>query len=392
MLGGVTNAADRASSGVLTQTFDPGLVDTVTAEGGAVWERQRDLPARLTLYLVLALWLWRNLSYKKVWRRLADGCAFSGGADDLALPATGAPEASSITRARARLGTEPLALLFAETAGPLARPDTPGAWWRGLRLTAVDGTCLDVANTPENREAFGGPTDGAFGQLRLVCHCEIGTRAVIDAAFDAYATSEKALTERITASFRRGMLAVFDSGFCGSDLYEQVTATGCEVIMRAGAQFGLTPVQVLPDGSYTAHLKAGGPLVRVIEYTVYTTDPDTGAETTGETITLVTSLTDPDLWPIEDFPGLYASRWESEILYDAVKTELRGGTTVRFRSQTPDLVRQEAWALLLVYQALSDLIGRTAGPAGLDPDRISFTTALNTARRSVKQTGRPFSP
>jgi hypothetical protein len=290
------------------------------------------------------------------------------------------------------LGTEPLALLFAETAGPLARPDTPGAWWRGLRLTAVDGTCLDVANTPANREAFGGPEGGAFPQIRLVAHCEIGTRAVIDAAFDAYATSEKALTERIIASFRRGMLAVFDSRFCGSDLYEQIRATGCEVIMRAGAQFGLAPVQVLPDGSYTAHLKQGGPLVRVIEYTVYVTDASTGSETTGETITLVTSLLDPQLWPIEDFPGLYASRWESETLYDAVKTELRGGTSVQFRSQTPDLVRQEAWALLLVYQALSDLIGRTAGPAGLDPDRISFTTALNTARRSVTRTGRPFSP
>ena len=98
------------------------------------------------------------------------------------------------------------------------------------------------------------------------------------------------------------------------------------------------------------------------------------------------------MFPIDEFPALYASRWESELLFDAVKTELRGGTGVRFRSGTPDLVRQEAWALLLVYQALSDLIGRAAGPSGLDPDRISFTTALNTARRSVNQTGRPFSP
>lgn len=259
MLGGVTNAADRASFGVLTQTFDPSLVDTVTAEGGAVWQWQRDLPARLTVYLVLALWLRRNLSYKEVWRRLADGCAFGGGADGLDLATAGAPVASSITRARARLGAEPLALPFAETAGPLAQPEAPGAWWRGLRLTAVDGTCLDIANTPANREAFGGPEDGAFPQIRLVAHCEIGTRAIIDAAFDAYHTSEKALTERIMASFRRGMLAVFDSGFCGSDLYEQVTATGCEVIMRAGAQFTLTPVQVLSDESYTARLKADGP-------------------------------------------------------------------------------------------------------------------------------------
>ncbi|WP_239643905.1 IS4 family transposase [Nocardiopsis kunsanensis] len=386
----MTNAADRASFGVLTQTFAADLVDLVTTQGGALQQRRRELPARLTLYLVLALWLWRNLSYKEIWRRLADGCAFSGGDQHLAVPASDAPEASSVTRARARLGTEPLALLFARTAGPLAPADTPGAFWRGYRLTAVDGTCLDVPDTAANRAAFSGPTDRTFPQIRLVAHCEIGTRCLIDASFDAYNTSEKALCEALAPSFAPDMLTVFDAGFCGTDLYRTITATGAHVIMRAGAQFDLVPVQVLADGSYTAHLKKGGPLVRVIEYTVYT---DTGrTETTGETITLVTSLLDPGRYPIADFPGLYASRWEAEILYDAVKTELRGGATVRFRSQTPDLVRQEAWALLLAYQAVSDLITRAAGYARLDPDRVSFTTALNTARRSVNQTGRRFSP
>lgn len=164
--------------------------------------------------------------------------------------------------------------------------------------------------------------------------------------------------------------------------------------MRAEAQFDLAPITVLDDGSYTAHLKKGGPLVRVIEYTVYTkTETAQGhTSTVGETITLVTSLLDEVLAPIADFLGLYAARWEAEILFDAVKTELRGGTTVRFRSQSPDLVRQEAWALLLLYQAISDLITRAAGYQQLDPGRVSFTTALNTARRSVNSTGRRFSP
>ncbi|SIO85876.1 Mobile element protein [Nocardiopsis sp. JB363] len=394
ILDGVTNAADRASFGVLTQTFAPDLVEAVTIQGGALQQRQRELPAQLTLYLVLALWLWRNLSYKEVWRRLADGCAFSGGAPDLPVPASGAPQASSITRARERLGTEPLALLFAQTAGPLADPETPGAFWRGYRLSAVDGTCLDVPDTAANRACFGGPTDGAFPQLRLVAHSEIGTRCLIDASFDAYNTSEKALCERLADSFAPDMLTVFDAGFCGTDLYRTITATGAQTIMRAGAQFELAPLEVLSDGSYTAQLSKGGPLVRVIEYTVYTDTqtPQGHKSTVGETITLVTSLLDIDRFPIADFPGLYAARWEAEILFAAVKTELRGGTTVRFRSQTPDLVRQEAWALLLLYQALSDLITRAAGHAQLDPDRISFTTALNTARRSVNQTGGRFSP
>ena len=91
ILKNVTNAADRASFGVLTQTFAPDLVQAVATQGGATEHRQRELPARLTPYLVLALWLWRNLSYKEVWRRLADGCAFTAGSPSLPVPASGAP-------------------------------------------------------------------------------------------------------------------------------------------------------------------------------------------------------------------------------------------------------------------------------------------------------------
>src|SRR5699024_8049250 len=145
---------------------------------------------------------------------------------------------------------------------------------------------LYSTNTAANHAAFRGPTDGDFRQIRLIAHCEIGTRALIDASFDTYATSEKALCERLAASFALDMLTVFDSGFCGSDLYSTITATGPQVIMRAGAQFDLTPITVLSDGSYTAHLKKGGPLVRVIEYTIYTdTESAHGHQSTvGETI------------------------------------------------------------------------------------------------------------
>ena len=131
-------------------------------------------------------------------------------------------------------------------------------------------------------------------------------------------------------------------------------------------------------------------IVRVIEYTIFTVSDE--GEEIGETITLVTSLLDPGRFPAADFPDRYHQRWESETLYDAVKTTIRGGTAVRFRSTTPGGVAQEAWALLLVYQALSDLICRAAGADRLDPDRISFTTALNLARRSIAHTGEDFSP
>lgn len=110
----------------------------------------------------------------------------------------------------------------------------------------MDDTCLDVPYTAANRAAFGGPTDGAFPRLRLVAHGEVGSRALIGASFDAYATSERALCERLSASFAPDMLTVLDAGFCGSDLYTTIRATGAQVIMRAGAQFELAPWRCWP--------------------------------------------------------------------------------------------------------------------------------------------------
>src|SRR5699024_6600768 len=294
----------------------------VTTQGGALQQRRRELPAPLTLYLVLALWLWRNLSYKEVWRRLADGCAFTGPAPGLPVPASGAPEASSISRARERLGTHPLALLFDQTRGPLADAATPGAFWRGYHLSAVDGTCLDVCDTSANREAFGGPTGGAFPPdppsgprrdqhkrtdrrlLRRLCHQRK----------DPVRAPGRLLHARHAHHLRRGLLRL------GPVHHDHCYRRPGHHARRGPVRPG--PLQVLDDGSYTAYLSKGGPLVRVIEYTVHAdTETDQGTTSAvGEIITLVTSLLDPQAHPISDFPGLYAARWEAEMLFDAVKT------------------------------------------------------------------------
>jgi len=130
--------------------------------------------------------------------------------------------------------------------------------------------------------------------------------------------------------------------------------------------------------------KDGDPItVRIIEYSVTTRD-EHGA-TTSELFCLATTLLDPELWPIEEFPALYHERWRAETLLDAVKTDLRGGPDVLTRSQSPEGTRQEIWALFCLYQALADLVGDAARHHRVDPDRISFLRARNTARRSVSR-------
>src|SRR5699024_2036633 len=147
-------------------------------------------------------------------------------------------------------------------------------------------------------------------------------------AVGAYGESEKALLLKMIDQLGAGQVAVLDRGFCGYDLFEHIRSTGAEVLMRAGAQFGLKPKEVLADGSWIAHLNKPGRRsvpVRVIEYSVTSTDTFTGEETVGETMTVITSLLDTVRDPIEDFPVLYRQRWTCETVYDQVKTDLRGG-------------------------------------------------------------------
>src|SRR5918995_3711022 len=145
--------SDRIAIGVLTSTYPPELVDRVVAEAGRTQQRQRLLPARVVVWLVLAMALFSGQAYEEVARLLAGGVGWARRWQQwFRVPSTPA-----IAKARARLGAEPLARLFVEVARPLATPDTTGAWYRGWRLLAIDGTCLDVADTPANDQAFGRP-------------------------------------------------------------------------------------------------------------------------------------------------------------------------------------------------------------------------------------------
>lgn len=192
------------------------------------------------------------------------------------------------------------------------------------------------------------------------------------------------------------MLVLADRNFLSWKLWRDAATTGAELLWRVSDSFTLPVLEGLPDGSHLSILrpprkKDGDPItVRVIEYSVRTRD-EYGV-TTSELFCLATTLLDPQLWPIEEFPALYHERWRVEALLNAVKTDLRGGPDVLTRSQSPDGTRQEIWALFCLYQALADLVGDAARHHRVDPDRISFLRARNTARRSVSRIPADFPP
>src|SRR6266516_2541221 len=399
---------DRISIGVLTRAFPPELVDEAVTVTGTREQRRRLLPARLMVYFVLALWLFRgrNSGYGQVMAKLADGLYHQRrGADLLAgrLDPAGwvdagdgrrwkQPNISSLSRGRGKLGPDPVRALFEQVAGPTGADDAAGVFCCGLRVISIDGSTTDVPDGEENDAFFGRPSnqsrDGALPQVRWVAAAESGTGSLLGAAMGPYRTAEQPLALDLLGCFGPGMLVLADRKFLSWSLAREFLATGAHILWRASAAFALKPVKVLADGTYLAELKpprkSDGPplLVRVIEYTVHTAPEDGGGEENSEVFCLVTSLLDPQEYPALDLACCYPARWGCETVIGHHKTDMGEGQPV-LRSKDPAGVEQEMWALFAAYQAICQLIGAGVDAAGIPPDKVSFPHALAAAASTI---------
>lgn len=382
--------SDHVALGVLTRTFPAELVDEVVRAMGRAEQRHRLLPARLVAYYVLAMALFSDAGYEEVMRNLVEGLSWeSGWRQHWTVPSQPA-----ISQARARLGPEPIAELFARACVPLATAETPGAFWRGLRLVSMDGSTLDVADTPENAEVFGRPGSGrgegvgAFPQLRLVALAECGTHAMFAAAMGPCTTGEATLARELIGAMGPGMLVLADRGFTAHPLFTAAAGTGAELCWRAKGNAVLPVLERLGDGSFRSELVASTDKrsradvleVRVVEYGL----DDPGRPQAEDTrYRLITTIVDPERAPATELAAHYAERWEFESALDELKAHQRGPRMV-LRSKTPNGVRQEAWGHLCTHYAIRALMGTAASDHGVDPDRISFTRSVHAARRSVR--------
>ena len=380
--------SDHISIGVLTRVFPPELVDRVVAECGRTEVRHRLLPARVVVYYVLGLALFSQASYEEVMRELVEGLSWASGW----AQSWNVPTKAALFKARARLGPEPLRALFEAAAVPLAAAETKGSWYRGWRLMSIDGTCIDVADTPANEAEFGRPGSsrgegaGAFPQARLVGLAECGTHALVAAAMGACTTGETTLARGLLGSLGPGMLVLADRNFYGFELWNAARATGAQLLWRTKAGHVLRPHQRLADGSWLArlrrfsnyHMRGTDVVVRVIDYAVN----DACRPQAEDRYRLLTTITDPDAAPAAELAALYPQRWEFETALDELKTHQRGPRAV-LRSKMPDGVRQEIYGYLCVHYAIRWLMHTVALEAGADPDRLSFTRTLRAARRTT---------
>jgi hypothetical protein len=375
---------DRIHLGAITQFFPAAQVEQILVETGRQSQRIRQLPARVMVYYVIAMALWMDVSCREVLRCLLEGLSPLAGVERIRRSAR-----SAISMARGRLGPEPLQRLLERCVGPIATPATRGAWYRGLRLVSLDGSSLDVADTPANARAFGRPGasrgDSAYPKLRFVSLLESGTHVLFRTAWGGFREAETTLARRLLDGLRPGMLCFADRGFFGFALWQAARATGAELVWRVKRNLVLPCERCLADGSYLSQIfpsqsdrrrRRGGQPVRVIEYVAQR------ARGEGERIRLITTLLDETRAPALELAALYHERWEIENTLDELKTHLRGRQIV-LRSQKPDLVEQEFYGLLLAHFAIRGLMHEAAHREDIDPDTLSFVHSFRVVKRKL---------
>ncbi|CAN5707186.1 hypothetical protein BH23GEM3_BH23GEM3_08690 [soil metagenome] len=199
---------DLISLGYLAAFCPPALVDAVLQETGRYEQRTRLLPSRVVVYYVLAMALFSAEGYRELFRLLVEGLR----AVDPSLPIT-IPQKSSFSKARERVGSEPLRHLFEAMAEPLASSAMPGAFYREWRLMSIDGSTMDVPDTAANEAHFGRPAvsrgeRSAFPKLRWVALGEVGSRAVVGLQAGPYHSAEIELTRPLIPLLKPGMLCL----------------------------------------------------------------------------------------------------------------------------------------------------------------------------------------
>ncbi len=376
---------DYISLGVIAKTFPLRKVQAVLKATGKASVRQRDLPAHVMVYYVIALALYMQSSYREVLRCLLEGVQW------LMDPRATVKVAgrSGISQARSRLGAWPVRQLHDEVVKPIAVAKTKGAWYRQWRLVSLDGSTLDIADEKANQEAYGRPGasrgKSAYPQVRLVSLVEAGTHVLFGTRMGGYHTSEIALAKEVIANLSKGMLCLADRNFFSFKLWNKALATGADQLWRIKKNLLLPCEKRLPDGSYLSRIyrsekdrrhNRNGMVVRVIEYRLE------GIEDAESIYRLLTSILDHEKAPAAELAALYHERWEIETALDELKTHLRGARIV-LRSKTPELVEQEFYGFLMAHIVIRGLMHVAALKVDEDPDRLSFLHAVRVVRRKL---------
>src|SRR2546423_2755237 len=373
----VATAATEGSFDSFSEHLDPVWIEEALAATGHGTLRRRRLPAEQVVWLVIGMGLLRDRPIAEVVRHL-----------DLALPASGSVgvASSSITEGRQRVGAKPLEWLFVRSASQWGHDSADRYRWRGLALYGVDGTTVRLPDSDENRDHFGGQRgirgDSGYPQMRLVVLMALRARILAAASFGPY-DSELRYAADLWPSVPNDSLTVVDRGFLSANILMPLEAGGTNRhwLTRAKStsswrvlkRFG--PGDALVELTVSDHARKQNSdlpktwIVRAVDYQRDGHDKQA----------LLTSLTDAERYPAGEIVDLYHERWELELGYDEIKTDLLEREET-IRSKSPEAVAQEMCGVLIAYNLVRLEMERIADELDVPPNRISFVAALRFIR------------
>lgn len=359
------------------RSIDPEWVEEALEATGTATLRRRRLPAEQVIWLVLGMALYRHRPIDELVSRL-----------DLALPGSGRASMakSAVAQARARLGADPLKWLFERCSRKWGHESARRHDWRGLALYGVDGTTIRVPDSPENREHFGGPRlrdDGQSGYplARVVTLMALRSHILCAASIGPFG-DERPYARPLWDQVPDDSLVIVDRNFLVASILIPLAS-------ERKNRHWLTRARVTMKWTVLKKLGSGDELVEVKTDEARKTNPELPRVWTMRAVryqrrgfppqTLLTSLVDPLAYPASELRELYHERWELELGFDEVKTELLERQEA-IRSKTPNGVMQELWAVGLAYNLIRLEMERIADEASVAPVRISFVASLRLIR------------
>jgi hypothetical protein len=389
--------AELDRQGLLEDLLADGVIARALREAPSGHKYDRVLTAKMTTVCVLVACLFPGAGYDAA---LATAFGLPGLRRP---PGAEVPSGSAFSQARKLLGEQAMKRIFELDA---AVPDAElgiGLLWKGLEVTAIDGTTMELGRNEVLEGEFGTPAEGARPVLRVTAHVRTATFRWTGAAIGGYHDGENALADQLEGTFAPGMLNLADRGFFSMHRWIRFSGTGADLAWRVknGAKsVPLKTIRTLPDGSELVMLhesdgmrtrrrretgnrqaeRLPDTMARLITFTITATTRSGRTKTT--LMRVLTTLLDHQACPARDIAILYAKRWQIEIAFLHLKRTVRGPRRP-LRGQSPDLARQEAWALLLIHNITATAAARAAGTAGIDPGLIPFTAVLGLIRSHV---------
>ena len=390
VLGSGARLSDYLSASLLARVVPAEEINDVLDAHGCNSQRMRSFPAVVGVYYCMALSLYPEAAYEEVFAAVSQGLAWAAGATEPVRVSS-----ASISVARSKIGAAPLQELVRRCCVPMAEPRFhPEAFYRGLRLVAMDSSNFELPDEADNEAHFGRPGSrtgvAGYPQAQCAVLVECATHAILAANLGPYRAGEWEICKPLLAALGPGMLCLADRGFNGYEHWQQARQTGAELLWRCAANRVLPRNEELPDGSYLSVIAPSGVsraqarqqavVVRVIEYAL------PGLPDAQPRYRLLSTLLDPRQAPALELAALYHERWQVEAVFDELKTHLLKSRRV-LRSKTAELVRQEFYGWVLAHYAVRWLLHQGATRHRMPHEALSFTGHVQLLRREQPLSG-----